>query len=474
MASESEILTETNAAEAFTLIGSELDALEPTYLRRRRLLDGTDQNAIRYVEGLVNDISSRDGLDLKGLVAWARENAASLERVTLNTCGLLALENSFWDEARKLASEVMSRDHHDLLSQRIVDAANEQCRLNETEADRWLATRTCSAPFEQLETRVNRSVHFCCSAWQPIPIGRIDGDGEGFWTSEIATEIRRSVTEGDFSHCSRWHCPAIAARRLPKARPKTDKPVPASPRRVILSHDRSCNISCPSCRKDLILIDHASSRRLDELFEDRLLPLLANAEQIKVTGSGDPFGSRHFRSVLKALCAQDAPPRRLQLHTNGLLANERAWNDLGLWDNVSSVWVSVDAADEETYSELRRGGDFDQLLGALKFLGALRRAGAIESLRLDFVVQARNFDQMGNFVDLAQRVGADKVYFLRLRNWGHESADNFRKLDVCDQDHPAYDALLARLGDPRLAQPNVDLGSIATLRREAGATRVYG
>jgi hypothetical protein len=93
---------------------------------------------------------------------------------------------------------------------------------------------------------------------------------------------------------------------------------------------------------------------------------------------------------------------------------------------------------------------------------------------LDFVVQARNFDQMGNFVDLAQRVGADKVYFLRLRNWGHESAENFRKLDVCDQDHPAYDALLARLGDPRLAQPNVDLGSIATLRREAGATRVYG
>lgn len=473
MASEIDTSAIPRASSKFAEICLELDGLEATYLRRRRLLDGPENNAIRLVEERAHDLGSRGGFDVEGLIQWVRDNAASAPRVALNTTALLALERQLWDDARKLASEVVSRDHHDLLSQRIVDAATEKCPLHETEADRWLSSRSCSAPFEQLETRVNRSVHFCCSAWQPIPIGRLDGEDEDFWTSEIATEIRRSVSEGDFSHCSRWHCPAIAARRLAKAKPQESKPVPASPRRVILSHDRSCNISCPSCRKELILIDHASSRRLDELFEEKLLPLLADAEQIKVTGSGDPFGSRHFRSVLKALCGQDAPPRRLQLHTNGLLANERAWNDLDLWDNVSSVWVSVDAADAETYSELRRGGDFEQLLGALKFLGALRRAGAIESLRLDFVVQARNFDQMGNFVDLAQRVGADKVYFLRLRNWGHESAENFRKLDVCDQDHPAYDKLLSRLVDPRLAQPNVDLGSLATLRREAGTTRVY-
>ena len=219
----------------------------------------------------------------------------------------------------------------------------------------------------------------------------------------------------------------------------------------------------------MITLKHDATRRLDALFEEHLLPYVDEAKSIKVTGSGDPFGSRHFRYILSRLTDGEYPLRRIQLHTNGLLANARAWTDLRLYGNVDSVWVSVDAARTETYAILRRGGSFDELIPNLRFLGDLRQRDEIGSFRLDFVVQKQNYGEIGAFVDLAQSVGADGVYFLRLRNWGHFDVDAFRAIDVCAEDHPEHDLLLDQLTDPRLTQRGVVLGSMTTLMQKARA-----
>jgi hypothetical protein len=450
----------------FALLGERLNEREKAYLRARVLLDGPRLTYLTLTQQLMEELVLALGPPrLAEFVDWADGNMDWLTRVALNVAARVALGLGDWEAARRLAGEVVARDHHDILAQRISDAAAERVHDLDTEADRWLATRTCHAPFRQMETRANGTVHFCCSAWQPVPIGRLeDASGENFWLSTRASEIRRSVIEGDFTHCSRWHCPMIAGRRLPK-RSRAEMPVvpDAGPARVILSHDRSCNLSCPSCRTGIIAESHERSRELDRLFETRLLPILDEATDIKVTGSGDPFGSRHFRHVLKTLAMRAPGRRRLQLHTNGLLANRRAWDELGLWGVVSSVWVSVDAARADSYAELRRGGAFGDLLEVLAFLGDLRRSGDIDAFRLDFVVQARNFQEMGEVVDLADRVGADGVYFLRLRNWGHVAPAEFRQLDVCGSDHPDHPRLLEVLRDPRLQRDGVELGSMSAL-----------
>jgi hypothetical protein len=127
--------------------------------------------------------------------------------------------------------------------------------------------------------------------------------------------------------------------------------------------------------------------------------------------------------------------------------------------------VSIDAARPDTYAELRRGGDFATLLANLRFLGTLRRAGEFNGFRLDFVVQQRNFREMGAFIDLARDVGADAVYFLRLRNWGHIPAEAFRPMDVCDTAHPDHAELLGILADPRFEDRFVERGSLAGLAR---------
>jgi molybdenum cofactor biosynthesis enzyme MoaA len=460
-----------------TQVLERLDSRNSVYLNRRQLKDGAQNTYLVYVtqqaDAVMDELSEADASSFPAVVESCIEDASVL---SLNTAALMALRQSDWPMARKLAGEVVARDHHDLMAQRLIDAADENITMLETAASRWLRTRFCEAPFRQMETRVNGTVHFCCSAWQPSPIGRFDA-GEGpnsYWNSDTAHEIRRSVNEGDFTHCSHWHCPAIAARRLPKALDQNrDVHVSRGPKRVILSHDRSCNISCPSCRTKRILLEHTKSSRLDDLFRTALLPLLDESEQIKVTGSGDPLGSRHFRNVLRDLCVEPSEARRIQLHTNGLLANEQNWDKLNLWGHVSSVWVSVDAAKSDTYAKLRRDGEFEQLLGCLKFLGQLRQSQAIDSFRLDFVVQSDNYDQMGDFVDLAQRVGASHVYFLRLRNWGHIDPQDFRKQDICDASHTDHSVFLDHLKDPRLKQAIVDLGSVGSVPNVSGETNYY-
>lgn len=455
------------AAECADLV-QHISAKNTEYLKRRRLLEGPRAHAHAMVIALAGDLC-RDwpaGVTAR-FVDEVAQNPTQHALVSLLVAGQLALQNAAWETTEKLGQEVVSRDHHDLMAQRLIDAAREQTKDLETETDRWLRTRTCRAPFVQMETRTNGEVHFCCSAWQPVPIGRLDDDGAGgFWNSERAHEIRRSVLEGDFSHCSRWHCPAIAGRRLPAREPAPEArelEQTSGPERVILSHDRSCNISCPSCRTELITLPQKETRRLNTVFEDRLLPLVQKAKHIKVTGSGDPFGSRHFRHVLKELTQDGAARRRIQLHTNGLLANKRAWDELDLWENVSSVWVSIDAAEAATYSVLRRGGDFDTLKKNLRFLGDLNDAGAIDTLRLDFVVQHANYREMPGFVDLAREVSADGVYFLRLRNWGHVTPQVFKEQDVCSFDHPDHPILLDVLSDARMDWDGVDLGSLKSI-----------
>jgi molybdenum cofactor biosynthesis enzyme MoaA len=211
------------------------------------------------------------------------------------------------------------------------------------------------------------------------------------------------------------------------------------------------------------MADRAQAARLDALYEATLRPLVAGAGTVKVTGSGDPFGSRHFRRVLADLAAAKDGPR-IQLHTNGVLADEAAWEELGLWGRVASVWVSIDSTRPATYEALR-GGDFPRLLANLEFLGTLRRAGELRWLRLDMVVQRDNYDEMGELAEMAARIGADGIYLLRLRNWGTFMLEEFRALDVCDPGHPEHAAFRDRLRDPRLAAPGVDLGSLAPFAR---------
>jgi hypothetical protein len=357
--------------------------------------------------------------------------------------------------------------------------------------DIWLSQRFCSNPFDRIETQPNQDIHFCPAAWQPAVIGTLADDPEAAWNSSRAQDIRRSILAGDFSHCRRLECPRIAGRDLPAREEilSSNDPSPATayyrkiiqsgqtrlekpPTRASLGHDLSSNTACPARGTEPVQLNRYDADRLDWIVNEPYARFLAKADRITIGRTGEPFASRHFLNFLKTYCAGAVPRKALDLHTNGLLLTEAAWNRLDLWGHVGSVHVSVDAATPETYGELRPGRQLRQLMPNLYFLGHLRRLKAIDTFQVVFVVRQENFTEMPDFVRLARQVGATGVLFQRFR--GQREAGECHSVDVTDPRHADYEALQLILEDPVLKAPDVtnDDPRLAPQRRDvSGAPR---
>ncbi|WP_219320794.1 radical SAM protein [Methylovirgula sp. HY1] len=350
---------------------------------------------------------------------------------------------------------------------------------HDPDTDSYLRTHVCLKPFQNLDTTNRGHAHVCCPDWLPTPIGNLDSDLLQQWSGPIAKKIRDSVTDGSYTYCSRLYCSAISNRSLPHRESDEVRETLAAfaasgetappPLYIGLSHDRSCNLSCPTCRTEPIVADKKEQAKLDGFVERSILPLLRAAQNVYVTGSGDPFGSAHFRRVLKRLDRQEFPHLTLDLHTNAQLFDSRAWAELDLAGRVRNVHISIDAAEAETYAIVRRGGQFAQLRKNLAFIAGLRQSGAIRSLEFSMVVQTRNFREMPGFVRLGQEFSADSVSFQMIRNWGTFSAAEFRDEWIGDPAHPRHPELVEILRAPELALPIARVGNILGYTRESAA-----
>ena len=310
----------------------------------------------------------------------------------------------------------------------------------------FLRERFCAEPFRTLETTHTGLAFVCCPVWLPTPIGTLDEEPDALWNGPTARDIRASIIDGSFRYCNHLHCPAISNRSLPyRDVPMAEAYIaefesgaPSLPTNVNLSHDKSCNLSCPSCRSDRYVANKQKQADLDGLTDRFVLPLLKKASTVMITGSGDPFGSNHFRNIIKKLNATDFPGLRINLITNGQLCDARAWSDLNLKGRVDNVHVSVDSTTVETYKVVRRLGRFDRLLANLAFLKELRDSGGIASLEFSMVVQSLNFREMPDFVAMAERFSADAVYFQMIRQRDIFSAGEYDVAFIGGPDHPDH------------------------------------
>jgi len=350
--------------------------------------------------------------------------------------------------------------------------------LVSTQATRW---NPASSGFEQV---MGESYLCDCVAWLPFSIGNIiDAESpDAIWNSSGAQEVRRSILDGDFRYCSRTLCPAIVNDTLPKReevvaprlraiideeRTALDDP----PRLLSLGHDASCNLACPTCRPSILMADREQNERLERARDRVILPLLrGDSTGLRLTAWGDPFASRHYRSILEALRGDEYRHVRLFLLTNGLLLTRSQWAAMPhLAQRVAALSVSVDAATQETYEDVRRPGRWQVIEENLRFFGELRREGffpldtsgqetgdQVTGFGLNFVVQASNFREMPAFVRLAREVGADYVAFQKYISFGHEGGAAYSRKDVASPLHPEHREFLEVLKHPDLRDPRVN------------------
>lgn len=340
-----------------------------------------------------------------------------------------------------------------------------------------LKGRFCHMPFEKLVLQSD-GARLCCPSYLPVVIGDVKTQTlDEIWNSEMAIEVRRSIIDGDFRYCMDL-CPEISQGTLwmkedvppeiygPAAEARSS-PLASGPKQLALIYDRTCNLSCPSCRVSLLIATPQEREEFQGILERVIRPALGSLKIIEF-GGGEFLASRHLRSVVASIDRQQTPDLRVAIMTNATLFDREAWDALrNIHGMVHLVYVSLDAASKEAFEELRRGGVWEPTLRNVELISSLRRGGEIEEFGILFVVQASNFQEMKAFVQLGKRLGCDRIMFHELVNFGTYPAGEFEERSIVAPSHPQHQELLEELRDPIFDDPSVDLTNFQSLRRMA-------
>ena len=149
---------------------------------------------------------------------------------------------------------------------------------------------------------------------------------------------------------------------------------------IMFAFDQSCNLSCPSCRTQVITEKVSQSIEKARAVEEKLLPLLPNCRTLHINPAGELFGSKPSRRLLELINDERCPDLQLDIISNGTLFSREEWNKFpGIHNKVRKVRISIDAACKETFEKLRRLGKYDIFFENMRFLRDLRVSGDVHN-----------------------------------------------------------------------------------------------
>ncbi len=265
----------------------------------------------------------------------------------------------------------------------------------------------CNAPSRQLVVDWKGDCFVCgCEAWLPISPGKItDFDQlKDVWAHPTAQALQQDIVDGKFTHCAVDRC-GVRTRNLFDTRYV-----------VSINIDESCNLACPSCRSDAIMIAQGPDyeRKLAQVQHlRRLLEQFEEPCHIVMSGNGDPLASSIMRPLIRDF--QPADQQTIRLFTNGLLL-EKQLSDSPILDYITEYFISMDAGSADVYHNVRRPGRWDVLMRNLQWLQTVRQRTRSDVL-LKFVLQQANYHDVENFCKLCIELGFHGVVN-RLEDWG--------------------------------------------------------
>lgn len=337
----------------------------------------------------------------------------------------------------------------------------------------------CSTMRNHLEILENGETRSCCTTFVARGLENIfDKDMQELWHSRLHRILCLSTENRTFSFCDKSMCPLFVGKKPEKDAVFPDESpyqeITPFPETVALGYDPSCNLSCITCRKGL---HYAKGEELDVInkITDKVISeYLPHCRFLIMAGSGEVFVSPAYRKVYESeACA----PQYIRLLSNGVLFTPGNWERFRQGKNARiMLTVSVDAATEETYGKIRRGGSFGQLRKNMEFASRLRRSGELCYFRMNFVVQRENYREMVPFVEWGQELGVDEIFFTKILNWGTYSPEEFLEISMMEQDgitpKPELEEVMKH---PVMHSSIVDMGTIQFVHKidETGTVENY-
>jgi MoaA/NifB/PqqE/SkfB family radical SAM enzyme len=334
-----------------------------------------------------------------------------------------------------------------------------------------LQGKFCSKPFETLSVRDDGSCWMCCTSWLPYSIGNLNEQSfEDIWHGEVATIIRGSILDGSFRYCNHTVCGDISEDRLENLIDTPNK-ITEFPSHIMFENDPSCNLSCPSCRTEKIYDYQGPDYERKLALHNKLINTIFTKPHnekivLDISGSGDPFGSKIFRDFLVNFDPTPWPNLILDLQTNGVMLTPAYWCRISKWHSkIRAIRISFDAACEETYDVVRRGGEWSTLLKNCDYINSEIANNPNVRVLTQFVVQDLNYREMTDYANLILTRYSNFCYveFQLVIDWGNWSLDIYDQRTIWKTKHPEYTTFREVLKDPVFSNPKVRLGNVANV-----------
>lgn len=322
----------------------------------------------------------------------------------------------------------------------------------------------CDFTKRALSIKHRGSIMACCSA-VTLCFGSVIYTSLEEVTKSVAAQIvLLSINNRTYSFCNnlcqlyRETKYAIVSREDIQSNPRKTFELPnISNFNIQLGYDRSCNLACPSCRNKKITSPEDPKEIVELIHEEAVRAARGGATPANIRiGNGELFMSKYYKDIILNVYEAE----NISLITNGILFSPAIWDKLKNRYKTISLSFSVDAAKQETYEKIRRGGDFNRLKQNLIFAGQLRRLGELKKLNLYFVIQKENYAEMVHFIEFATSINTDKIFFMKINNFGHYSENEFIAIDVYSDKNPNHADFVKLLDNTIFQSPNVHVDNI--------------
>lgn len=169
-----------------------------------------------------------------------------------------------------------------------------------------------------------------------------------------------------------------------------------------------CNLKCIQCPRE----GHDGNRipyddHLDMEYYRGLEPLLQRAKDVTLYGLGEPMIDKQYFDKVRYVTSFGAA---VSLSTNGTLMDERRCREM-IESGIKVVGISLDAAREETFAQVRPPGGLSRIVDHIKMLTRLKKEmnSPFPVLRLSFGIMPQNIGELREFPDLAAEVGGEEL-----------------------------------------------------------------
>lgn len=299
-------------------------------------------------------------------------------------------------------------------------------------------THLCNRPSKTVTIDMYTNCMLCvCDGWLPVPVGKITDFQrlEDIWSNPTAIKLQKDVDDKKFTWCAVDHCGIKHHDNI------------ESKYELIFGIDDSCNLACPSCRRETRM--HTTGPLYEEKLQAvkhcvELLNQFESRIHITLATSGDPLASYIYRPLLHSYIGK--PNQTFTLFTNGLLIKKQL-DKTALFDKITNYRISVDAGSKEVYEKVRVGGSWKTLIENFDYLAEKKLN---KKVSLIYVVQQNNYKDIENFVNLINKYEFSGT-LTQLDDWGtwnHNTVETpdqwtiingtYLEHNVLNVNHPEY------------------------------------